>query len=90
MQGEAVGGVGVADGYWRRQRLTAAYNFLKGGLRLEGLKVWKELNGLTYDKIQQKGFAATIERRLSPASRRVMAAANAAAPSSENRISSRR
>jgi len=50
----------VLDG---RQRLTAAYKFLSNELRLEGLNVWKELNGLTYAEIKKKGFAATIERR---------------------------
>jgi hypothetical protein len=54
----------VLDG---RQRLTAAYNFLTNTLRLEGLKVWKELNGLTYAEIKKKGFGATIERRFLPA-----------------------
>ncbi|WP_437782367.1 DUF262 domain-containing protein [Sorangium sp. So ce1097] len=54
----------VLDG---RQRLTAAYKFLSNELRLEGLHVWKELNGLTYAEIKKKGFAATIERRFLPA-----------------------
>lgn len=54
----------VLDG---RQRLTAAYMFLSNQLRLEGLKVWNELNGLTYEEIKKKGFAATIERRFLPA-----------------------
>lgn len=54
----------VLDG---RQRLTAAYKFLSHELRLEGLQVWKELNGLTYEEIKKKGFAATIERRFLPA-----------------------
>lgn len=54
----------VLDG---RQRLTAVYMFLSNQLRLEGLKVWNELNGLTYDEIKKKGFAATIERRFLPA-----------------------
>jgi len=54
----------VLDG---RQRLTAAYKFLSNELRLEGLQVWKELNGLTYAEIKKKGFAATIERRFLPA-----------------------
>jgi len=57
---EKLGKYVVLDG---RQRLTAAYNFLTNELRLEGLKVWKELNGLTYAEIKKKGFAATIERR---------------------------
>jgi Protein of unknown function DUF262 len=50
----------VLDG---RQRLTAAQKFLSNELRLQGLEVWKELNGLTYAEIKKKGFAATIERR---------------------------
>lgn len=50
----------VLDG---RQRLTAAYRFLNDELRLEGLQIWKELNGLTFSEIKKKGFAATIERR---------------------------
>lgn len=50
----------VLDG---RQRLTAAYRFLSDDLRLEGLQIWKELNGLTFSEIKKKGFAATIERR---------------------------
>lgn len=57
---EKLGKYVVLDG---RQRLTAAYKFLSNELRLEGLKVWKELNGLTYDEIKKKGFAATIDRR---------------------------
>lgn len=54
----------VLDG---RQRLTAAYMFLSNQLRLEGLKVWSELNGSTYEEIKKKGFAPTIERRFLPA-----------------------
>lgn len=54
----------VLDG---RQRLTAAYMFLSNQLRLEGLAVWNELNGLTYEDLKKKGFAATIERRFLPA-----------------------
>jgi len=54
----------VLDG---RQRLTALDLFLKDQLRLEGLNVWNELNGLTYGDIRRKGFAATIERRFLPA-----------------------
>ncbi|MCP3167407.1 DUF262 domain-containing protein [Myxococcus qinghaiensis] len=54
----------VLDG---RQRLTAAYKFLSNELRVEGLKIWTELNGLTYADIKKKGFAATVERRFLPA-----------------------
>ncbi len=54
----------VLDG---RQRLTTAKNFLSNELRLEGLKIWQELNGLTYEGLKNKGFAATIERRFLPA-----------------------
>lgn len=54
----------VLDG---RQRLTSAFKFLSNELRLEGLDVWKELNGLTYEEIKKKGFASTIERRFLPA-----------------------
>jgi hypothetical protein len=54
----------VLDG---RQRLTAAFKFLTNELRLEGLKVWTELNGLTYAEIKKRGFAATVERRFLPA-----------------------
>lgn len=61
---EKLGKYVVLDG---RQRLTAAYKFLSNELRLEGLQVWKELNGLTYDEIKKKGFAATIDRRFLPA-----------------------
>lgn len=61
---EKLGKYVVLDG---RQRLTAAYKFLSNELRLEGLQVWKELNGLTYAEIQKKGFAATIQRRFLPA-----------------------
>ncbi|MNF75256.1 hypothetical protein D3C84_573150 [compost metagenome] len=50
----------VLDG---RQRLTAAYKFLTDEFRLEGLQIWKELNGLTFSEIKKKGFSATIERR---------------------------
>jgi hypothetical protein len=53
----------VLDG---RQRLTAVYRFLSDDLRLEGLKVWTELNGKVYSQIQEKGFGATIERRFLP------------------------
>jgi hypothetical protein len=53
----------VLDG---RQRLTAAYRFLSNDLVLEGLKIWNELNGKTYKQIQERGFAATIERRFLP------------------------
>jgi hypothetical protein len=61
---ERLGKYVVLDG---RQRLTAAKKFLSNELRLEGLKVWKELNGLTYEEIKKKGFAATIDRRFLPA-----------------------
>lgn len=61
---EKLGKYVVLDG---RQRLTAAYKFLSNELRLEGLKVWTEMNGLTYAEIKKKGFAATIERRFLPA-----------------------
>jgi Protein of unknown function DUF262 len=54
----------VLDG---RQRLTAAYRFLQNELRLEGLKVWKELNGLNYEEFQSKGFGPTLDRRFLPA-----------------------
>lgn len=54
----------VLDG---RQRLTALYNFLNNELRLQGLHVWSELNGLTYSAIRERGFSATIERRFLPA-----------------------
>ncbi|OJH42434.1 DUF262 domain-containing protein [Cystobacter ferrugineus] len=57
---EKLGKYVVLDG---RQRLTAAYKFLSNELRLEGLKIWTEVNGLTYAEIKKKGFAATIERR---------------------------
>lgn len=61
---EKLGKYVVLDG---RQRLTAAKKFLSNELRLEGLKVWAELNGLTYDEIRKKGFGAIIDRRFLPA-----------------------
>lgn len=54
----------VLDG---RQRLTAIYRFLCNELRLEGLAVWSELNGLSYSEFASQGFAPTIERRFLPA-----------------------
>ncbi|MBR0734426.1 DUF262 domain-containing protein [Bradyrhizobium japonicum] len=54
----------VLDG---RQRLTAAYRFLRNDLRLEGLKVWTELNGLNHAEFQKKGFGPTLDRRFLPA-----------------------
>lgn len=54
----------VLDG---RQRLTAALKFLSNKLRLEGLQIWKELNGCTYADLKKQGFAAAIERRFLPA-----------------------
>lgn len=54
----------VLDG---RQRLTAAYKFLKNEYPLRGLTIWSELNGQRYDNLKRKGLAATIERRFLPA-----------------------
>lgn len=54
----------VLDG---RQRLTAIYDFLRGSYALERLEVWKELNGMRYADMEDKGLAPTIKRRFIPA-----------------------
>jgi hypothetical protein len=54
----------VLDG---RQRLTAIYEFLRGGYALEKLEVWKELNGMRFAELEDKGLAPTIKRRFIPA-----------------------
>lgn len=54
----------VLDG---RQRLTAAYRFLTDKLKLTGLSVWDELNGLKYSQLKKKNLASAIERRFLPA-----------------------
>jgi hypothetical protein len=54
----------VLDG---RQRLTAIYDFLRGGYALEKLEVWKELNGMRFSDMEDKGLASTIKRRFIPA-----------------------
>lgn len=54
----------VLDG---RQRLTAATLFMSNELRLVGLKVWEELNGLKYEDMKKEGLAPMIERRFLPA-----------------------
>lgn len=54
----------VLDG---RQRLTAAYKFLTDDLPLVDLKVWTELNGMTFSEMKKQGFGASIERRFLPA-----------------------
>jgi hypothetical protein len=54
----------VLDG---RQRLTAIYEFLRGSYALERLEVWKELNGMRYAELEDKGLAPTIKRRFIPA-----------------------
>jgi len=54
----------VLDG---RQRLTAVYEFLRGGYSLENLEVWKELNNLRYSDLEDRGLAPTLKRRFIPA-----------------------
>lgn len=54
----------VLDG---RQRLTAIYEFLRGSYALEKLEVWKELNGMRFTDLEDKGLAPTIKRRFIPA-----------------------
>jgi hypothetical protein len=54
----------VLDG---RQRLTAIYEFLRGSYALEKLEVWKELNGMRFAELEDKGLAPTIKRRFIPA-----------------------
>ncbi|HCE6814537.1 TPA: DUF262 domain-containing protein [Pseudomonas aeruginosa] len=61
---ETYGQYVVLDG---RQRLTSAYRFLNNELKLEGLKVWTELNGLFYSDLEAQGLAVTIQRRFLPA-----------------------
>ena len=41
----------VLDG---RQRLTAVNEFLRNSYQLKGLKVWEELNDLTYNELQKR------------------------------------
>lgn len=54
----------VLDG---RQRLTAIYEFLRSSYALEKLEVWKELNGLRFTDLEDKGLAPTLKRRFIPA-----------------------
>lgn len=54
----------VLDG---RQRLTAIYEFLRNNYELVKLDVWKELNGLRYSDLEDRGLAPTIKRRFIPA-----------------------
>src|SRR5258706_3115332 len=44
----------VLDG---RQRLTAVSKFLSNNLKLKGLEVWDELNGMTYSDMVKRGQA---------------------------------
>jgi Protein of unknown function DUF262. len=54
----------VLDG---RQRLTAIKNFLNNSLRLEGLEVWDDLNGKTYQDLVDRGLDKHLTRRFLPA-----------------------
>ncbi len=54
----------VLDG---RQRLTAIYEYLRNTYALEKLEVWKELNGMRFTDLEDKGLAPTIKRRFIPA-----------------------
>lgn len=54
----------VLDG---RQRLTAVHEFLLNSYKLEGLKVWDELNNHSYHDLQKKGLDKAILRRFIPA-----------------------
>lgn len=50
----------VLDG---RQRLTAVKKFLNNTLRLEGLSVWDDLNGLVFDDLVKRGLDKHLTRR---------------------------
>jgi hypothetical protein len=54
----------VLDG---RQRLTAVHSFMRNTYKLKGLEVWEELNGLTFDDLQQKKLDKFFTRRFIPA-----------------------
>ncbi len=54
----------VLDG---RQRLTSLYEFLKNGFKLRGLKVWEELNSLSFNDLERRKLAKTLTRRFVPA-----------------------
>lgn len=50
----------VLDG---RQRLTAVKKFLNNTLRLEGLSVWDDLNGLVFEDLVKRGLDKHLTRR---------------------------
>lgn len=54
----------VLDG---RQRLTAIYEFLTNRYPLAKLEVWKELSGMRFTDLEDKGLAPTLKRRFIPA-----------------------
>jgi len=54
----------VLDG---RQRLTAVSKFLNNALTLRDLKVWDDLNGLTYQAMVKRDFDKYLTRRFIPA-----------------------
>src|ERR1043166_3901648 len=54
----------VLDG---RQRLTAIHEFFKNTYDLKGLRVWPELNGLTFNDLVKKKLDKAILRRFIPA-----------------------
>lgn len=54
----------VLDG---RQRLTAIKDFMSNIYKLDGLKVWEDLNGQNYNDLQKKKLSAAITRRFVPA-----------------------
>jgi hypothetical protein len=54
----------VLDG---RQRLTAISKFLKNDLKLRGLQVWDDLNGMTFEEMTKRELDRYITRRFIPA-----------------------
>lgn len=54
----------VLDG---RQRLTAIDEFLKNTYPLKNLKIWEDLNGMSFNDLQKKKLDRAITRRFVPA-----------------------
>lgn len=54
----------VLDG---RQRLTAVSKFLNNDLKLRGLDVWNDLNGMTFQAMVKRDFDKYLTRRFIPA-----------------------
>lgn len=61
---DAYGKYVVLDG---RQRLTVLVHFLRNEYKLEGLKVWKELNGDQFSDLERKKLDMSLLRRFLPA-----------------------